>query len=108
MWTVRARRACALIVTAAIVAQLATQSVLAAPVDAPSTARPTAATVNASLVVYGATPSGIMAAIAARRSGIAPVVLIEPTGHIGGMMTSTPPTGVTPPRSAASPASSSA
>jgi hypothetical protein len=39
-------------------------------------------------VVYGGTPAGIMAAIAARRTGTASVVLIEPTAHVGGMMTS--------------------
>jgi hypothetical protein len=38
------------------------------------------------VAVYGATPAGVCAAIAAARSG-ARVVLIEPTGHVGGMMT---------------------
>lgn len=38
------------------------------------------------LVIYGATPAGITAAIAAAREG-ASVVLLEPTKHIGGMVT---------------------
>ena len=45
------------------------------------------ATVTADLVVYGATPSGIAAAIAANRAGLS-VDLIEPSDRIGGMMTS--------------------
>lgn len=36
-----------------------------------------------SVVVYGATPAGIAAAIAARRRG-AQVLLVEPTDHVGG------------------------
>ncbi|HYK95614.1 MAG TPA: FAD-dependent oxidoreductase [Candidatus Dormibacteraeota bacterium] len=39
------------------------------------------------VVVYGATPAGIAAAIAAAR-GHVKVALLEPTDHIGGMMTS--------------------
>lgn len=39
------------------------------------------------LVVYGATPSGIVAAIAAARAGLH-VALIEPGKHIGGMVAS--------------------
>lgn len=39
------------------------------------------------VLVYGATPGGISAAIAAARRG-SRVALLEPTGHIGGMMTS--------------------
>ena len=39
------------------------------------------------LVVYGATPSGIMAAIAASQQGLS-VALIEATGHVGGILTS--------------------
>ena len=42
---------------------------------------------DAEVVVYGATPSGVTAAIAAARAG-ADVTLIEPTQDIGGMMTS--------------------
>lgn len=39
------------------------------------------------VLVYGATPAGIMAAISAAREG-ASVLLIEPSKHIGGMYTS--------------------
>ncbi|MGQ0608318.1 MAG: FAD-dependent oxidoreductase, partial [Chloroflexota bacterium] len=39
------------------------------------------------VVVYGATPAGIMAAIASTEEG-ADVRLIEPTDHVGGMVTS--------------------
>ena len=41
--------------------------------------------VDADIVVYGATPSGVMAAVSASRPGVR-VVLVEPTGHVGGMM----------------------
>ncbi len=41
---------------------------------------------NADVVVYGATPGGYCAAIAAAREG-ASVILLEPTSHIGGMNT---------------------
>jgi S-formylglutathione hydrolase FrmB len=37
------------------------------------------------VVVYGGTPSGVISAIAAAREG-ARVALIEPTGHLGGMV----------------------
>lgn len=37
------------------------------------------------VAVYGATPAGICAAVAASREG-SQVVLIEPTGHVGGVM----------------------
>jgi FAD-dependent oxidoreductase family protein len=37
------------------------------------------------VVVYGGTPGGVMAAVTAARAG-AEVVLLEPSGHIGGMM----------------------
>lgn len=39
------------------------------------------------LVIYGATPSGLMAAMAASQGGLV-VAVIEPTQHIGGMTTS--------------------
>lgn len=42
-------------------------------------------TVSADIVVYGATPSGIMASIEASRLGKT-VVLLEPTQHVGGLM----------------------
>ena len=38
------------------------------------------------VIVYGATPGGFCAAIAAAREG-ASVVLLEPTGHVGGVNT---------------------
>jgi hypothetical protein len=38
------------------------------------------------VIVYGATPAGVCAAIAAAREG-ASVVLLEPTSHVGGMNT---------------------
>jgi hypothetical protein len=41
---------------------------------------------EADVIVYGATPGGFCAAIAAAREG-AKVVLLEPTGHIGGLST---------------------
>ncbi len=37
--------------------------------------------------IYGATPGGIAAALAAAKSGM-PVLLIEPTPHLGGLLTS--------------------
>jgi hypothetical protein len=41
---------------------------------------------EADVIVYGATPGGFCAAIAAAREG-AKVILLEPTGHIGGLST---------------------
>lgn len=46
-----------------------------------------AADSNIDVVVYGATPSGIAAAVAAGKSGQS-VLLIEPTNRIGGLVTS--------------------
>ncbi len=43
-----------------------------------------AETNSADVIVYGSTPGGFCAAIAAAREG-ASVILLEPTGHIGGM-----------------------
>jgi len=40
----------------------------------------------ADVVVYGATPGGFCAALAAAREG-AKVILLEPTGHVGGLST---------------------
>ncbi len=48
-------------------------------------ARPVQA-VEADVIVYGATPGGFCAAIAAAREG-AKVVLLEPTAHVGGVNT---------------------
>jgi len=44
------------------------------------------ATNSADVVVYGSTPGGFCAAVAAAREGAA-VILLEPTAHIGGMNT---------------------
>jgi flavin-dependent dehydrogenase len=41
---------------------------------------------QADVVIYGATPAGMAAAVAAQREG-ASVLVIEPTGSIGGMVT---------------------
>jgi len=45
-----------------------------------------AQTTNADVIVYGSTPGGYCAAIAAAREG-ASVILLEPTAHVGGMNT---------------------
>lgn len=45
-----------------------------------------AATSEADVIVYGATPGGFCAAIAAAREG-ASVILLEPTAHVGGVNT---------------------
>jgi hypothetical protein len=42
---------------------------------------------RSTLVIYGATPGGIMAAVAAAREGVK-VTLVEPTKHVGGLTTS--------------------
>lgn len=41
---------------------------------------------EADVIVYGATPGGFCAAIAAAREG-ASVILLEPTDHVGGLST---------------------
>lgn len=43
-------------------------------------------TKSADVVVYGATPGGVCAAIAAAREGVS-VILLEPTSHVGGVNT---------------------
>jgi len=48
--------------------------------------KPATLRTSADLVVYGATASGIMTAYTAAREGLQ-VILLEPTGHIGGMVT---------------------
>lgn len=45
-----------------------------------------AATTNTDVIVYGATPGGFCAAIAAAREGSS-VILLEPTAHVGGVNT---------------------
>lgn len=44
-------------------------------------------TYRADVVVYGGTPAGVLAAVTAWRAG-ATVILLEPTQHLGGMMSS--------------------
>ncbi|MDG2012374.1 MAG: FAD-dependent oxidoreductase [Pirellulaceae bacterium] len=44
------------------------------------------AEIDADVIVYGSTPGGFCAAIAAAREG-ASVILLEPTGHVGGLNT---------------------
>lgn len=69
-----------LTVLAILLATLAPTSTALAP-------EPVAAAGDTDVLVYGASPGGIMAAIAAARAGM-DVVLVEPTSHVGGMMTS--------------------
>ena len=47
---------------------------------------PSHAKTSADVIVYGSTPAGYCAAIAAAREG-ASVILLEPTSHVGGMNT---------------------
>jgi hypothetical protein len=59
-----------------------------APSGAPVSARVGSGRVGRAtdVLVYGGTPGGILAAVAASRAG-SKVVLLEPTGHVGGMVT---------------------
>ncbi|MEZ6153248.1 MAG: FAD-dependent oxidoreductase [Pirellulaceae bacterium] len=70
-----------LVVNATLVAQEPTVEVTPRP---KATNRSNAT--SADVIVYGATPGGFCAAIAAAREG-ASVILLEPTDHIGGMST---------------------
>ncbi|WP_372721490.1 FAD-dependent oxidoreductase, partial [Novipirellula sp.] len=47
---------------------------------------PSPAATEADVIVYGSTPGGFCAAIAAAREG-ASVILLEPTDHVGGVNT---------------------
>ncbi len=68
------------------VALVGATGILLAPVgSAPSAAAATI--VRTDVLVYGGTPGGILAAVAAARAG-ARVILLEPTRHLGGMMSS--------------------
>jgi ribulose 1,5-bisphosphate synthetase/thiazole synthase len=51
-----------------------------------SASLPSHAQTSADVIVYGSTPGGYCAAIAAAREG-ASVILLEPTRHVGGMNT---------------------
>jgi hypothetical protein len=51
-----------------------------------SSAHPSVAATDADVVVYGSTPGGVCAAIAAAREGTS-VILLEPTAHVGAMST---------------------
>ncbi len=61
---------------------LAGGSAGAEPKTEPAHPEPT----RADVIVYGATPGGVCAAIAAAREGVS-VILLEPTDHIGGLNT---------------------
>jgi hypothetical protein len=51
-----------------------------------SLAQSASAATKADVIIYGSTPGGICAAIAAAREGVS-VILIEPTDHVGAMTT---------------------
>jgi hypothetical protein len=70
---------------AATVALIGIGPVRAAPRASDAPAEGVAAHSVSDVVVYGATPAGITAAVAAARSG-ASVTLVEPSDRIGGMM----------------------
>jgi FAD dependent oxidoreductase len=54
---------------------------------APTHAASASSVVRAEVVVYGGTPGGILAAVTASRAG-AGVILLEPSRHLGGLMSS--------------------
>ena len=81
------RRAAAVAFVAIIGAILPSPILVAAPAECPPLVPTGTASANATVLVYGGTPAGVMAAVAARRNG-ASVLLLEPTMHVGGMMTS--------------------
>jgi hypothetical protein len=82
------RRLGAALALAITAATLPPSASVAAPASRDLRSPAVQATVSATVVVYGGTPAGVMAAIAARRNGASSVVLIEPTAHVGGMMSS--------------------
>lgn len=63
-----------------------TRFLLALAATSLALARSTSAAVTADVVVYGSTPGGVCAAVAAAREG-ASVILLEPTDHVGAMST---------------------
>ncbi len=64
----------------------ATASLAVGVVDPVAARRPTPRALSADVVIYGATPAGLAAALAAIGEG-ASVVVVEPTPQIGGMIT---------------------
>lgn len=70
-----------------IVALALVASATLASIFAPQSALAEAKTQQADVIVYGATPGGLSSAIAAARQG-AKVILLEQTGHVGGLSTS--------------------
>ena len=61
-------------------------SFLSVPASAQDLKAPNEDTTSADVIVYGSTPGGFCAAIAAAREG-ASVILLEPTDHVGAMNT---------------------
>ena len=59
---------------------------LTIPAHAQDSNASTANVISADVIVYGSTPGGFCAAVAAAREG-ASVILLEPTHHVGGMST---------------------
>ena len=59
---------------------------LAVPMHAQDSKASSADATSADVIVYGSTPGGFCAAIAAAREG-ASVILLEPTDHVGAMNT---------------------
>lgn len=60
---------------------------LLVPSERTPSAAAAAPTIKTEVLVYGGTPSGVLAAVTASRAG-ADVILLEPRQHLGGMMSS--------------------
>jgi hypothetical protein len=60
---------------------------IAEGVPVPEPPPPAGATISAQVVVYGSTPSGIVAAVSAARAGVS-VIVVSPDDRVGGIMTS--------------------
>ena len=67
-------------------ALVCTLGLVTIPLVAGITGQAIAADHNVDVIVYGSTPGGVCAAIAAAREGV-DVILLEPTDHIGGLNT---------------------
>jgi len=77
---------CAALVVAGLVGSINPSVASASPIEAsPAGSEVNAAVHDVEVAVYGGTPAGVMAAVAAARRG-ASVMLVEPTLHVGGMM----------------------